>query len=143
MQIKAGKYLVGFGQLNVVHPHAWAFVGRPLFQQIYFGHEGFNDIGFNFSFILPTSAFYSNLDLGIFKGDAIGRNEIPDPADQESYYGSPGQKPHLPWPSRHLLLSRRLRQPWCWNQRLVPVLMPISDFNTAGDTTALPVRVIT
>ncbi len=93
MQIKAGKYLVGFGQLNVVHPHAWVFVGRPLFQQIYFGHEGFNDIGFNFSFILPTSAFYSNLDLGIFKGDAIGRSEIPDPADQESIVDHRGRSP--------------------------------------------------
>jgi hypothetical protein len=82
-QIKAGKYLVGFGQLNIVHPHAWAFIGRPLFQQVYFGPEGFNDIGFNFSFILPTETFYSNLDLGIFKGDAIGNSELPEPSQDE------------------------------------------------------------
>jgi hypothetical protein len=93
MQIKAGKYLVGFGQLNIVHPHAWAFVGRPLFHQIYFGPEGFNDIGFNFSFILPTTSFYSNLDLGVFKGDAIGKNEIPEPADQESIADHRGRSP--------------------------------------------------
>ena len=36
VQIKAGKYLVGFGQLNIVHAHAWPFVERPLYQVIYF-----------------------------------------------------------------------------------------------------------
>ncbi len=71
MQIKAGKYLVGFGKINTIHPHAWQFIERPLFHQIFFGDEGFNDIGVNFSFILPTESFYSNLDLGIFKGDAM------------------------------------------------------------------------
>ncbi len=81
VQIKAGKYLVGFGQLNIVHPHAWAFVERPLFHQVYFGPDGFNDIGFNFSFILPTS-FYSNLDLGIFKGDGIAHGELVDPTEE-------------------------------------------------------------
>ena len=78
-QIKAGKYLVGFGKLNQVHTHAWQFVHRPLFHQIYFGADGFNDIGFNFSFILPTESFYSQLDLGIFKGDAISKTEVSDP----------------------------------------------------------------
>ncbi len=91
-QIKAGKYLVGFGQLNMVHPHAWSFVGRPLFHQIYFSPDGFNDIGFNFSFILPTESFYSNLDLGIFKGDAIGGNEVFDPT-QESIAEHRGRSP--------------------------------------------------
>ncbi|MBT8378225.1 MAG: hypothetical protein KJN64_03245 [Ignavibacteria bacterium] len=71
IQIKAGKYLLGFGKINTIHPHAWAFVYRPLFQQIYFGDEGFNDIGFDLSFILPTGDIYTTLDLGIFKGDAL------------------------------------------------------------------------
>jgi hypothetical protein len=71
VQIKAGKYLVGFGKINTIHPHAWQFIERPLFHQVFFGKEGFNDIGVNFSFILPTESFYSNLDLGIFKGDGI------------------------------------------------------------------------
>jgi hypothetical protein len=92
VQIKAGKYLVGFGQLNIVHPHAWAFIGRPLFHQVFFGPDGFNDIGFNFSFILPTETFYTNLDLGIFKGDAIGGNEVSDPT-QESIAEHRGRSP--------------------------------------------------
>lgn len=93
IQIKAGKYLAGFGQLNIVHPHAWAFVERPLFHQIYFGPDGFNDIGFNFSFILPTNTFYSNLDLGILKGDAIGKNEVPNPDDYNSISAFRGNSP--------------------------------------------------
>ena len=71
IQLKAGKYLLGFGKINSIHPHAWSFIYRPLYQQIYFGHEGFNDIGFDVSFILPTSDLYTTLDLGIFKGDAL------------------------------------------------------------------------
>jgi hypothetical protein len=93
VQIKAGKFLVGFGQLNIVHAHAWAFVERPLFHDIYFGPDGFNDIGFNFSLILPTNTFYSNLDLGIFKGDAIGKNEDPTPDDYESISAFRGNSP--------------------------------------------------
>ncbi|MDZ7624345.1 MAG: hypothetical protein U5J96_07885 [Ignavibacteriaceae bacterium] len=71
VQIKVGKYLLGFGKINTIHPHAWSFIYRPLYQQIYFGEEGFNDIGANLSFILPTGDVYTTLDLGIFKGDAL------------------------------------------------------------------------
>lgn len=83
IQIKAGKYLLGFGKLNTVHAHAWPFLERPLYQQIYFGPEGFNDIGVNFSFLIPTTDFYTSLDLGIFKGDAIGKAENPEIASSD------------------------------------------------------------
>ena len=71
MQIKAGKFLVGFGKLNTVHPHAWPFLNRPLYQQVFFGEGGFNDTGVNFSFLLPTGDLFTNLDIGIFKGASI------------------------------------------------------------------------
>lgn len=93
MQIKAGKYLVGFGKLNTIHPHAWPFLERPLFHQIFFGEGGFNDIGVNFSFILPTESFYTNLDLGIFKGDAIAKTEVLDPKDAQSLINLRGNSP--------------------------------------------------
>ncbi|MCH8325565.1 MAG: hypothetical protein IIB83_03230 [Bacteroidetes bacterium] len=93
IQIKAGKYLVGFGKLNQVHAHAWPFINRPLFHQIYFGSEGFNDIGFNFSFILPTESFYSSLDLGIFKGDAISKTEVADPDNSDMVNNWRGTNP--------------------------------------------------
>ncbi|MGB5529992.1 MAG: hypothetical protein WBQ32_08475 [Ignavibacteriaceae bacterium] len=81
IQLKAGKYLLGFGKLNMFHPHAWPFINRPLFHQVYFGEEGFNDIGVNFSFILPTEDFYTTLDLGVYKGDAITNNTGGEDAD--------------------------------------------------------------
>jgi hypothetical protein len=71
MQIKAGKFLVGFGKLNGIHPHAWPFLNRPLFHQVFFTPDGFNEVGVNFSFLLPTGDIYTNLDLGIFKGNSI------------------------------------------------------------------------
>jgi len=71
MQIKAGKFLVGFGKLNTVHPHAWPFLERPLFHQVFFGENGFNEVGVNFSFALPTGDLFTGLDLGVFKGKSI------------------------------------------------------------------------
>jgi hypothetical protein len=71
MQIKAGKYLVGFGKLNTIHPHAWPFLNRPLFHQVFFTPDGFNDVGIDVSFLLPTGDVYTNLDLGVFKGNSM------------------------------------------------------------------------
>ena len=71
MQIKAGKYLVSFGKINTIHPHAWPFLFRPLYQQVYFSPEGFNEIGAAFSFLLPTGDLYSNLDVGIYNGESL------------------------------------------------------------------------
>ena len=86
IQIKAGKYLLGFGKINTVHPHAWSFINRPLYQQIYFGAEGFNDIGADFSFILPTGDFYTILDLGIFKGDALTHSHEGEHAQEDEHF---------------------------------------------------------
>ena len=71
MQIKAGKFLVGFGKINTQHPHVWPFLNRPLFHQVFFSEEGFNEIGASVNFLLPTENFYSNLELGIYKGESI------------------------------------------------------------------------
>ena len=71
MQIKPGKFLVGFGKLNTVHVHVWPFLERPLFHQVFFGEGGLNDVGINFSFLIPTGDVFTNLDLGVFKGSSI------------------------------------------------------------------------
>jgi len=84
LQLKAGKFLTGFGKLNTTHPHSWPFLERPLFHKIYLGNEGFNDIGVSINYALPTEEFYSSIDLGIFKGDAIGKTEADNPEDEES-----------------------------------------------------------
>lgn len=93
LQLKAGKYLVGFGKINTIHPHAWAFLERPLFHQIYFGEEGFNDIGIDVSYILPFENFYSSLDLGIYKGDAIAKTVASDPENASTFYDLRGNNP--------------------------------------------------
>lgn len=67
-QIRVGKYLVDFGRLNVVHPHAYSFLDRPLIHRTLFGFDGFTDIGVNINFLLPTD-FYSKLSLNILAGD--------------------------------------------------------------------------
>jgi hypothetical protein len=81
LQIKAGKYLLGFGKLNTFHPHIWPFLNRPLSHQIFLGPEGFNDIGFDVSFILPLEEIYSSLTFGIFRGDAITNTLVSDEKD--------------------------------------------------------------
>lgn len=93
LQVKAGKYLVGFGKINTIHPHAWAFLERSLFHQIYFGTEGFNDIGIDLSYALPFESFYSSIDLGIFKGDAIAKTVASNPDDPSTFYELRGNNP--------------------------------------------------
>ena len=94
VQIKAGKYLLGFGKINTIHPHAWSFIYRPLYQQIYFGDEGFNDIGADLSFILPTGDVYTTLDVGIFKGDAlINEHHEEEDEDEEHFEMERGNSP--------------------------------------------------
>lgn len=93
LQVKAGKYLVGFGKINTIHPHAWAFLERPLFHQIYFGAEGFNDIGIDLSYALPFENFYSSIDLGVFKGDAIAKTVAANPDDPSAFYDLRGNNP--------------------------------------------------
>lgn len=88
IQVKAGKYLLGFGKLNTVHPHAWPFVDRPLWQQMYFSNEGFNDIGLDVNFILPVDDFYSSLDLGVYTGDAMAVNSAGEDTDPDEVRGN-------------------------------------------------------
>ena len=88
IQIKAGKYLLGFGKLNTVHPHAWPFIDRPLWQQMYFSDEGFNDIGLDVNFILPTEDFYSSLDLGVYTGNSMALNTAGEETDPDEVRGN-------------------------------------------------------
>ncbi len=71
LQLKAGKYLVGFGKINTIHTHAWFFLERPLFHQVFFSPDGFNEVGASLSYLLPTGDLYSNLEVGVYNGQSI------------------------------------------------------------------------
>ncbi len=71
MNLRAGKYLLEFGRLNPVHPHAWSFVKRPLSHEAFFGDHGLADVAVRASFLLPTGEAYTELIAGLLKGDAL------------------------------------------------------------------------
>jgi hypothetical protein len=71
LQLKAGKYLVGFGKINTIHPHAWPFLERPLFHQVFFSPDGFNEVGASLSYLLPTGDLFTNLEVGVYNGQTI------------------------------------------------------------------------
>lgn len=89
MNVKVGKYLVDFGKLNTLHPHAYFFIERPLIHQLYFGEDGLNDTGINMSFLLPTGSLYSQASFNVLKGDFVAGHhheedsESEEPADEE------------------------------------------------------------
>ncbi len=74
-QLRAGKYLLEFGRLNPIHPHAWSFVKRPLPHEHFFGDHGLNDMAIRASFLLPTGSAYTELMGAVLKGDALAGHE--------------------------------------------------------------------
>ena len=98
MQVKAGQYLVDFGRLNTVHPHAYSFMDRPMSHRIYFGFDGFRDKGIQASLLLPTS-FYSKLSFNLLAGDLFEPHahaheaEVVDTTDEHGHEGRGTKKP--------------------------------------------------
>ncbi|MDB5047059.1 MAG: hypothetical protein JWO30_130 [Fibrobacteres bacterium] len=56
LNMKAGKYRLGFGKINPMHPHAYPFIDPPrsLVSLLPGGEEGFNETGVQVSELLPT-----------------------------------------------------------------------------------------
>ncbi len=75
MNLRAGKYLLEFGRLNPVHPHAHSFIYRPLPHAEFFGDEGLRDMAVRISFLLPTGKIYTELMGAILKGDLFEVHE--------------------------------------------------------------------
>jgi hypothetical protein len=71
MNLRAGKYLLEFGRLNPVHPHAYSFIKRPLTHSHLFGDHGLIDMAIQPSFMLPTGDIYTELMVGLLKGDVL------------------------------------------------------------------------
>ena len=71
LNLKVGKYLEEFGNLNSLHPHAWPFVSKPLSLERFTGDEGINDLGIAASTLLLTGDVYSRLTVDVIKGTSI------------------------------------------------------------------------
>ena len=69
LQLRAGKYRVDFGKLNLLHPHAYSFLDTPLVHQEYLGHEGLIDIGLNLNVQMPVGAGALTVSGNVLKGD--------------------------------------------------------------------------
>jgi hypothetical protein len=91
MNLRVGKYLLEFGRLNSVHEHAWSFLKRPLPHEAFFGDHGLNDMAVRASFLLPTGEAYTELMLGVLKGNALaGHHHEDEEHTEESGRRNPG-----------------------------------------------------
>lgn len=71
LNLRAGKYRVEFGKLNMVHPHAQPFVTQPLVQERFIGTEGLNDLGISASLLLPTGDVYTRFTADLLRGRSV------------------------------------------------------------------------
>ena len=73
LAFKAGKYRVGFGRLNPLHPHAYPFVYRPRVLAEYLpGDESYNETGGQLSYRLPLPGSLSST----ISGDVLQGNSF-------------------------------------------------------------------
>jgi len=69
LSVKAGQYLLEFGKINPLHPHAYSFIVSPLPNTKYFGDEGLRDVGVHASLPIPTGNVATMLSVDLLKGD--------------------------------------------------------------------------
>jgi hypothetical protein len=80
LALKAGKYRVGFGRLNAVHPHAYPFIERFRVMQEYLpGEEAFNEIGAQLSYLIPVGGdVASTVSADALQGNSFHPEEPED-----------------------------------------------------------------
>ena len=72
--LKAGKYRLGFGKINAVHPHALPFIDPPRswVSLMPGGEEGFNQTALQVSELLPTPGTWASVvSADVIQGDAF------------------------------------------------------------------------
>ncbi len=69
--LTAGRMLLDFGQLNVVHSHAYPFVDRPMMHAMLFGDDGVADVSARLDWIAPIDAVTLRATAGVLRGDAF------------------------------------------------------------------------
>ncbi|MCX5782575.1 MAG: hypothetical protein NT145_07760 [Elusimicrobia bacterium] len=82
LAVKAGKYRIGFGKLNPVHPHAYPFMEAPeVMKEMLPGDESFNDTGIDLSYLTPV---YGSWALNATVGTLNGKSFHPDDTKADS-----------------------------------------------------------
>ncbi len=72
LNMKAGKYRLGFGKLNPSHPHAYSFISTPRGMASLLGPDGFNETGLQVSALLPTPGDWaSTLSADVIEGKSF------------------------------------------------------------------------
>jgi hypothetical protein len=92
LNLRAGKYRVEFGKLNMTHPHGWAFITQPLVEQRFLGEDGLNDLGLSVSALLPTGDVYTRLTVDVLRGLSVdGAAGIEDTTGAKPLYAFSGR----------------------------------------------------
>ena len=79
---KAGKYRLGFGKLNIFHPHAYPFIEPPLVVNpeaagLLPGEESFNEVAAQLSYLLPTPGDWaSTLSIDALQGNTFKSDSV-------------------------------------------------------------------
>ncbi|MFA6435458.1 MAG: hypothetical protein WCW52_12270 [Elusimicrobiales bacterium] len=90
LALRGGKYRLGFGKLNPVHPHAYPFIDAPrVMSSMLPGEDGFNDVGAHASYLLPTfGSWASDISADFLKGASFHPDEPESRAGWVSRWGN-------------------------------------------------------
>ncbi len=83
LELKGGKYRVGFGKINPVHPHALPFGERPRVLAAYLpGEDAFDETGVSVSERVPLPGTFALTASGDWlQGDSFRRSRAPQGAN--------------------------------------------------------------
>jgi hypothetical protein len=84
LSVRAGQYLLDFGKVNPLHPHAYSFINRPLAHEEFFGEEGLRDVGVSASIPIPTGNVATTLSADMLRGDFLQPHEHGDEHAEEA-----------------------------------------------------------
>ena len=105
--LKGGKYRVGFGKFNLLHPHQVPFAERPGVLTAYLpGEESYNETGADLSYRLPLPTAWSvTASADVLQGDSFRLPREPsaapdDPLVFDPENGDAQAEPRAAWVGR-------------------------------------------
>ncbi len=107
LALKGGKYRVGFGKTNAIHPHQLPFAERPGVLAAFLpGGESFNDTGVELSWRVPFPGTWSvTASADALQGDSFRVPRVPgadpnDPLTLDPEDGDAQSEPRAAWLGR-------------------------------------------